>query len=223
MSSIRYNEGDAWTSQLRATSFGIRQFTSVYPNSICRRGITAWNNHHGFYIQTQQEKNQPYWIQYKDHLGKRKTAKGFTDKGLTGELAAKLESETRLRTSGLVDPEQEQFAEKRLAAVADHLTAFETSLGDNTGHHVKVTMGRVRRIVAGCGFGRLADFNAEQVQAYLRGLRDTKDISRRTYNHYIQALDSFCNWCIATKRLLVNPLLGLERLNTEVDIRRSAH
>ena len=51
------------------------------------------------------------------------------------ELAAKLETEARLRKTGLIDPEQEHFAEKRLAAVADHLTAFESSLGDNTGHH----------------------------------------------------------------------------------------
>ncbi len=195
-------------------------FTSVFARPRYSRGFPATPKIMASIYKRSKRKNEPYWIQYKDYLGKRKTAKGFTDKGLTEELAAKLETEARLRKTGLIDPEQEHFAEKRLAAVADHLTAFESSLGDNTGHHVKVTMGRVRRIVAGCGFGRLADFNAEQVQTYLRGLRKTDDISRRTYNHYIQALDSFCNWCVTTKRLLVNPVLGLERLNTEVDIRR---
>jgi hypothetical protein len=114
-----------------------------------------------------KRKNQPYWIQYTDHLGKRKTAKGFTDKGLSEELAAKLETEARLRKTGLVDAEQEQFAEKKLTPIGEHLAAFEASLTDKSGHHIKVTMGRVKRIVTGCNFGRLADLNAERIQGYL--------------------------------------------------------
>lgn len=54
-------------------------------------------------------KNEPYTIQYVDHLGKRKTVQGFTDKGLTEQLAAKLESEARLRKTGLVDPELDRL------------------------------------------------------------------------------------------------------------------
>ncbi len=167
-----------------------------------------------------KKKNQPWWIQYTDHLGKRKTAKGFTDKGLTEQLAGKLESEARLRKTGLIDPEQERYAEVKQAALETHLTAFEESLADNSPKHCTVTMSRVNRIVDGCGFATLADIQSEPVQVFLRSLRKTEDISPRTYNHYIQAMDSFCNWCMMTKRLLANPLLGLERLNTEVDIRR---
>src|SRR5271156_203861 len=108
-----------------------------------------------------KRKNEPYWIQYKDHLGKRKTAKGFTDKGLTEELAAKLETEARLRITGLIDPEQERYTVARQSSIDDHLTAFAESLGDNTGKHVKLTMTRVRRIVAGCGFKSLAEVEPE--------------------------------------------------------------
>src|SRR5579871_325329 len=102
-----------------------------------------------------KKKNEPYTIQYKDHLGKRQTEMGFTDKGLTEQFAAKLEGDTRLRTSGLVDPDQERYAEHKRAPIADHLKAFEESLEDNTGKHVKLTMTRVRRIVAGCDFKTL--------------------------------------------------------------------
>jgi integrase len=35
----------------------------------------------------------------------------------------------------------------------------------------------------------------------------------------LQAFDSFCNWCVRTKRLAANPVVGLERLNTAVDVR----
>ena len=40
-------------------------------------------------------KNEPYTIQYEDHLGKRRTTIGFTDKGLSEELAAKLKKRAR--------------------------------------------------------------------------------------------------------------------------------
>ncbi len=167
-----------------------------------------------------KRKNEPYWIQYKDHLGKRKTAKGFTDKGLTEELAAKLDTESRLRTTGLIDPEQERYAASRQSSIEGHVAAFEESLGDNTGKHVKLTMTRVRRIVAGCGFESLADMEPEAVRSYLRSQRSGDNgIGHRTCNHYLQAFESFCNWCVVTKRLIASPMVGVERLNTATDVR----
>ena len=59
------------------------------------------------------KKNKPWYIQYFDHEGKRVTEKGFTDKGLTEQLAAKLENEAMLRKKGLIDP----VAEKALATL----------------------------------------------------------------------------------------------------------
>ena len=35
-----------------------------------------------------KKKGEPYWFQWKDHEGKRRTAKGFTDRGLTEQAAA---------------------------------------------------------------------------------------------------------------------------------------
>ena len=48
-----------------------------------------------------KRKSEPYTIQYLDHDGKRKSVTGFTDKGLTEQLALKLETEARLRRSGM--------------------------------------------------------------------------------------------------------------------------
>src|SRR5260370_32545424 len=116
-------------------------------------------------------KNEAYTIQYKDHTGKRRTKKGFTDKGLTEQLAAKLEGETRLRTTGLVDPEYDRYVEHKLSLIAEHLTAFEASQADNSPKYLQDTMARVKRIVAGCDFKRLADVTPEAVQTFLRQLR----------------------------------------------------
>jgi integrase len=166
-----------------------------------------------------KKKNEPYTIQYFDHRGKRRTKIGFTDKGLTEELAGKLELEARMRSSGLIDPMLDRFAEQKLLPIDEHLEAFEASLSDNTGKHVKLTMTRVRRIAAGAAFEKLSDIDGEPVQVYLRALRKEEDLGHRTYNHYLQAMDAFCNWCVLTKRLIANPILGLERLNTAVDVR----
>ncbi len=166
-----------------------------------------------------KHKNEPYSIQYTDHEGKRKTVKGFTDKGLTDQLAGKLETEARLRKTGMIDVEQERNATIKNAPIAVQLGAFKESLADNSPHHVKVTMLRINRIVEGTEFKTLADINVEAMQTYLRSLRKKIDLSHRTYNHYVQAMDSFCNWCVGTHRLVANPIRGLERLNAETDIR----
>ena len=164
-------------------------------------------------------RNEPYSIQYTDHEGRRKTVKGFTDKGLSDQLAGKLETEARLRKTGLVDAEQERGATIKNAPINDHLAAFKESLADNSPHHIKVTMLRINSVVDGCEFKTLAEVNVEAVQAYLRSLREKIDLSHRTYNHYVQAIDSFCNWCVSSHRLVANPLRGLERLNAETDVR----
>jgi integrase len=164
-------------------------------------------------------RNEPYTIQYDDQHGKRKTVQGFTDKGLSEELAGKLELEARLRTTGLIDSEVDRLAAHKLLPIEQQLDSFADSLADNSPKHVKLTMWRVRRVVTGCEFKKLADVDGEAVQKYLRGLRAEEDLGHKTYNHYLQALDSFFNWCVASKRLLSNPLIGLERLNTAVDVR----
>ena len=120
---------------------------------------------------------------------------------------------------GLIDVDAERAKESREARIDASLTAFEQSLADNSGKHVTLTMSRVRRIVEGCGFSVLGDIVVEKVQIFVRSLRKSEGIGHRTYNHYLQALDSFCNWCVATKRLPSNPIVGLERLNPETDVR----
>ncbi len=165
------------------------------------------------------KKNRPYYIQYFDHEGKRVTAKGFTDKGLTEQLAAKLENEVMLRKRGMIDPAQERLLAIKQAPIDGHLDAFDRSLANNTAKHRKLTMTRVRRVVAGCGFRTLAEMDGEKVVEWLNAVRDAEDMGARTYNHYLQAADAFGKWLVATKRLPSNPLAGMERLNSETDVR----
>ncbi len=80
-------------------------------------------------------------------------------------------------------------------------------------------MSRIRRIVDECVLETLTAITKESVEGCLTAMLEDEEIGHRTYNHYIQAIDSFCNWCVENGRVLTNPLNGLERLNTEVDLR----
>jgi site-specific recombinase XerD len=162
-----------------------------------------------------------YWIQYYDHLGQRRTKKGFTDKTLTEQLAAKLENEVMLRKRGMIDPEQEALMGEKSSPIKEHLDAFEKALNrkGNTPKHVGLTIGRVKKVIAGCKVKALTELRAEKVEEYLGDLRKKEGFGPRTHNHYVQAIDSFCRWLVSKKKLAGNPLISLPRLNAETDIR----
>jgi integrase len=164
-------------------------------------------------------KNAPYTIQIVDHDGKRRTYKGFTDKGLTEQLAAKLEADARMRKTGLIDPQQDRFAANRRLPIEDHLTAYETSLAGNTEKHIKLTMSRVRLLMTECKITSLGEITREAIQNGLRDYKKREDVGNRTYNHYLQAMDGFCNWCVSTDRLIRNPIIGMDRMNAAEDVR----
>jgi site-specific recombinase XerD len=165
------------------------------------------------------KKNKPYVIQYYDHEGTRQFAKGFTDKALTEQLAAKLENEVLLRKRGMIDPAQERLLAIKQSPITEHLDAFDRSMANNTPKHRKLTMTRVTRVIEGCGFLTLAEMDGEKAVDWLNEFREEEDIGARTYNHYLQAADAFGKWLATTKRLPGNPLVGMERLNAETDVR----
>jgi integrase len=166
-----------------------------------------------------RKKNQPYTIQYVAANGNRKTVKAFTDKGESEAYASQLEQEARRIKAGLVDPVQTKLATSRHSPLEEHLVEFRASLEGRTAKHVTLTMGRVRKIVNGCNFQKLADIESELVRTWVRTFCTKKKLGNRTFNHYVQAIDSFCYWCVQSKRLIQNPLLGLKRENAEVDIK----
>ncbi|NQV27707.1 MAG: site-specific integrase [Rhodopirellula sp.] len=172
-----------------------------------------------------KKRHAPWYLEYKDELGKKRMKKGFTDKGLTEKLAAKLEMEAHLRTMGLIDKDAEKRVEQEQTSIEENLADFEKSLSARkaTEKHIKLTVSRIRKIVNGCEFQRLSDLKADDVESFLTDLREdeTSGFGFRTYNHYLQAIDSFCNWLAEPRRrrLKENPIAGIPRLNADLDVR----
>lgn len=169
--------------------------------------------------QDKGKKGACWYIGWTDHRGKWRTKKGFTDKGLTKQLAEELSVNAARRSSGLVDPESDQITGHRNAAIEGHLKAFQASLAGNTPKHIKLIMARVWLVVTGCDFRSLGDISAEKVRSCIERHVQAKKLGNRTYNHYVQAFDEFCKWLVVNKRMLSNPVLGLGLRNAEVDIR----
>ncbi len=168
--------------------------------------------------QDKNIKRTCWYIGYTDHNGKRKTSKGFSDKKETERLAAKLEHDVMLRKKGIIDPEQEKQAEKRNASLVEHLEAFEKSLSKTTIQHIERTMCRVRRIINDARMKTPADINVESVESVLQKMLENDEIGHKTYNHYVQSMQQFCSWMVP-ERMYQNPLVGMNKLNTEIDIR----
>ena len=143
-------------------------------------------------------KRPPYYIDYTDHTGVRRTVKGYTDKALTVQLAAKLEHEAKLRRDGLVDADEENRRDLERQPIANSLSLFEKALmaRGNSEKHVQLTISRTKRLLDGAGATTLRELTAEKVQDFLHHLTTEKGCGPRTHNHYVQAANSFCRWLV---------------------------
>ena len=144
--------------------------------------------------QDKHIKRAPWYIGYTDENGKRKTAKGFTDKGETERLAAKIEYDVMLRKRGVVDSEKADAAEQKRMPIAVHLKEYKKYLkrnGENTENHVKLTISRIQKVVAIGKFTSLVNMPYDKVETAVSDLREQKKFGPRTYNHYLQANTSW--------------------------------
>ena len=108
-------------------------------------------------------------------------------------------------------------AERRmLDPIIEHRDAFEKWLRsrpkDTTDEHIQSTMSKIDRAINGCTWLCLADIREQDVLDHLKAM----DVSQATRNRHRSALRSFTGWCIKTKRLDADPLVGLGTFD-EVD------
>ena len=136
-------------------------------------------------------------------------------------MGVRLEREARLRRDGLIDPALEKLADQRQASIDEILDVYEKVLRGRrtTAKHVSLTLSRIRKVVNGCEFKILSDIAGEAVEEFLGEMTEADGSGHKTYNHYVQSFDGFCRWLVSSKRSGANPVVGLTRLNTEVDIR----
>lgn len=172
------------------------------------------------YKRSQDKANRRscWYVGYKDHQGKRKTVKGFTDKAATEKLAAELEDEARQVRAGLkpipISISHESFAET--------LTAFRRHLEnrDVGPKQVGEVTTRIQRVADACGCSTVTRIDAADVEQQL-GLFRGEGMSKQTSNHYLKALKQFTRWLVCSRRIDEDPLVELRTLNAETDRRHT--
>lgn len=192
-----------------------------------------------------------WWIQFRDHRDVRRKIRAFSDRRTSEAMQEKLKQLVHARATASppsVDLRRwcESLAPRVRATLADldildrkqiaaaaplenHLVSWlEHLAAKGTGEEQRTLVhGRAKRVIDGCGFESLADVAAEDVERYLRALRDKKGkngnpagIAARTSNHYLQAIREFMGWAVRTGLLAEDPLRVLRPMNAECDRRR---
>lgn len=127
------------------------------------------------------QESRKWYAEYIDANGERQRVPGYTDKGATEQLAARLERESARDAEGLGDPLR-VHRKKPLADFGkgegkgrsdNHLTDYAavlTGKGDTKGH-VLATVARVKAFLEGCGFRTIDDVDPARAAEWLSGLR----------------------------------------------------
>ena len=195
--------------------------------------------------QGRKRESAKWYVEFRDHNETIRLIPGFTSKSATEELGRNLERlvsyhdatggqfdpklgrfleslpermRTRLVEIGLISPERAAVTKPAI----DHVSDFESHLTarNNTPRYVRLTGGRVRKLIERCGFRYYTDINPASVQAELRTLRDGPGgVAVQTTNYYLTAMKSFCAWMVRERRATESPVASLRPLNARVDRR----
>jgi integrase len=165
----------------------------------------------------------PYFVaKYRDGSGVvHVEPTGCRDETAARQILADLERRAELVRSGVMTATEAAVGENRPAPIAVHLEAFDEHHRAKgvTKIHRQDTGRYLRRLAADCGFGTLADMRRESLERWLAA-RTPEGMSARTRNAYRNALVTFCNWCVETSRLAVNPFDPVPKANEKADPRR---
>jgi integrase len=163
-----------------------------------------------------------WFAKYRDGAGVvRVVPTGCRDETAARRVLADLERKAELVRSGVMSAAEAAIGEWQAAPLMEHFAAFDTHLQAKgvTRIHREDTGRYLRRLADDCSFGTLADLRRESLERWL-ATRAVDGMSARTRNAYRNAIVSFCNWCVSTNRLSINPLDAVPKADEKVDRRR---
>jgi integrase len=140
------------------------------------------------------------------------------DKTVARQRLRALVVEKQQEAAGIIAP-----ASRRAAAAAtlqsllnDYIT--DIAVRKCSAKHERDSRYRIRAILAGTGWKRLADIRADEFLRFRAGLA----LSPKTVNEYQFALQAFLNWLVGIDALARNPLANIKPVNTKGQPNRAA-
>ena len=173
-----------------------------------------------------------FTAKYRDGSGVvREVATGCRDETAARSVLGELERRAELVKAGVMTAAEDSIADFHSTAFEKHLAAYESHLTarGTCPEYRNNTIRQLRRLYSECGITRLADLDTAMIERWMierskpsvtvKGT-SKPGMSARTRNAYRADLVTFANWCIADKRLLVNPFERLPVADERADRRR---
>jgi hypothetical protein len=163
-----------------------------------------------------------YVAKFRDGVGiVRKVSTGCREEGSARSILNELERRAELVKSGVVTQAEDRTADQQSRPLREHFVEFRESMfgkqRDDT--HCRTTLRYLERLADTCGWSYLRDITRDSLERS-QTASVKAGTSARTRNAFQTALVSFCNWCVQTQRLTVNPIAGLPKANETTDKRR---
>jgi len=187
-------------------------------------------------------KCEKFYIDFRDHKGRRHKMAGFVTKRHTDALSRNIETLISCQLSGDTIPlELQRWIEglsdsltKKLVKwglldsqrangnklLIEHLDEFRQIMQSQgkSRKHIKDTVNRIERIFEGCNFSYYRDISGSAVTKFLGKLKD-KGLVATTRNHYLTAFKIFLNWMVDDNRTTENPIKHLKKEQEDRDER----
>lgn len=145
-----------------------------------------------------------WYVEYRDSNDTVKRVAGYTDKKATQQFAAELERQSERERVGIVDVPLGQIS----APFQQHLTDWVADL-QRTGRstdYIRKVRSRIGRLRDNLHWVTLSSIHPDGVTRWL-ALQLRRGLGQRTENHYVEALNSFCNWSVIQRRMEKTRLL----------------
>ncbi len=167
-----------------------------------------------------KKRNAPWYIDYVDEGGRKRTRKGCPDKAATEAIARKLESEVALRRQGVIDPREEGHRRHEARPLAEHLEDWRGVMlaKGRTAKHANLYLARARAIFDRAEVDRLSGLQPTRLQTALASLR-AEGLSLLTCNHHRASIRAFVRWARSDGRLRHDPMAGVTGFNAQEDVR----
>jgi integrase len=165
----------------------------------------------------------PYFVaKYRDGANRvREVATGCRDETAARQVLADLERKAELVRSKVITAAEAAIGDHQAAPFGIHVDAYLAHLeakGACKEHRAERSR-QLLRLATDCAFGQLADLRRESLERWLAA-QARAGMGARTRNSYLCSALAFCNWCVETSRLIVNPFGAVAKANEKADPRR---
>jgi len=163
-----------------------------------------------------------YTAKYRDGQGLvREVATGCRTKDGAASVLRELTGRAEKVKAQILTVGEAAIADHQQTPLDEHFEVYLTHMRakDNSDVHIADSNRLAGRLFRECHFGSLRDIGRDVVEQWLVE-RKSEGMAARTRNSYLQAIRGFCNWCVATDRMVSNPLAKVKKADENADRRR---